>query len=183
MTGATLLDLLDLSADPARPAVVDATGVVTRAELLERASERASRVLGSVRGGAGVALHDTQDADAVIDVIAALLAGRSIAMVPQESGLDVARAAAVGCAAVLRRDRVEVIDLIEQVAPLFDTRWGEARVGSREAVVLFTSGTTSEPRGVRLSEANITANLTAMMHVAPPWRADDRFGAIRGRRR
>lgn len=174
-----LLRLLGLDEDPDQTALVDQHGSVSRGELWAAVSERARDITEAVGPDRRVMLADTADRCAMVNVLGAVVAGRSVAMVPHDPGTDVtALAATARCAAVLRGDLVEPLALAPDECPESDPRHGVAAAGSPETLLLYTSGTTSQPRGVRLSERNVVSNLTAMLRVTPDWDHHDRFGMV-----
>lgn len=152
-------------------AVTDGRDTLTRRELFDNAEKVRHLIDATVPSGARVGLAPTSQATSLVDLLGALLAERPVALLPPEAdGGELAVAAQ--CAATIADGRLQ---------PLRD---GAARVAlatadSPERVVLFTSGSTRLPRGVRLSEANLLSNLTAMRGVgAAGWTPDDRVGQI-----
>lgn len=171
----TLADLVGGEPTDA-PAVTDAGGVLSRRDLVQRAAARADEISRELPDGARIGVRAGHSAQGLVDVLAALFSGRSAALLPLDLSDPAAQAAATGCAALLDDG---VLDRVTyEPSPCLDTRFGLPSDASREAVVLFTSGTTHRPRGVRLSEANVLANLTAMLRSAVTWTPDDRIGQI-----
>ena len=171
--------LLELADDPALPALVDGEGSMTRGDLWAAVIDRAAAIADTVGPDHRVMLADTADRAAVVNVLGAVVAGRSLAMVPHDPGTDVtALAAAARCAVALRGDELEPLQVPDDVDEATDPRYGTGATGSTEALLLYTSGTTSLPRGVRLSHRNVVSNLTAMLRITPPWDSKDRFGMV-----
>lgn len=173
-----LSSILNLSYRSSAVAVIDPVGERSRNDLIDEAGHLASKLSSAIPPTQRVGVVATPTIRGVINVLAALTSGRSCAMLPvdgigSDEPLEIARAA--GCGVVLREDtRVEVD--ADQAAPLVTESTDYP--GSTERLVLFTSGTTSRPRGVRLSEANLVAHLTAMLRTAVPWDHSDRLGQI-----
>jgi acyl-coenzyme A synthetase/AMP-(fatty) acid ligase len=180
MDGLALAALLGLTEDSdTAPAIIDSETVLTRGQLLLRASRRAAQISEMVPPDCRVGLMDSQDHHAFVNLLAGVLAGRSVAMVPQEPANDTQEAAAKArCAVLLNGDDLSAVNRPLNDDPLADPRLGVRAFGSPEAIVLYTSGTTSEPRGVRLSQRNVGANLTAMLRLTPSWTSEDRFGMV-----
>jgi acyl-coenzyme A synthetase/AMP-(fatty) acid ligase len=181
-TLSALLTLLGIDTDPQLGALVLGGVVTTRGELAALAGSLAEEIALRVRPGHRVGLVDGGGVWDVALVLGALRAGRSVAMLPvrgpDDTGLD-------GLAAEARCDLVAVGGVLRSADPgpadpadPFDARYGAELGGSPEAVLLYTSGTTSRPRGVRLSAANIAANLTAMLRSTEAWTPADRLGQV-----
>lgn len=164
---------------PDAPAFCGMDGsAVPRGQVRELAHERAALITSTVPTSGRVAVIDTGDHDMLASVLGAFIAGRSAALIAPETGRDLAAAAAAaGCHLLLRGEHPQVLDE-PSAEPLLHPAQGCSSLGSPEAVVLFTSGTTSEPRGVRLSRAGIASNLSAMSRVTSPWGPDDRLGLV-----
>jgi acyl-coenzyme A synthetase/AMP-(fatty) acid ligase len=158
------------------PAVADAGGVLSRRDLLDRASALGVEIARAVPDGARIGVRAGHSVQGLVDVVAAVLSGRSAALLPLDLPDPPAHAVEAGCAALLDDGVLSPVGYAP--SPLLDTRFGVPPGASREAVVLFTSGTTHRPRGVRLSEANILSNLTAMLRSAVTWTLADRIGHI-----
>ncbi|WP_028707785.1 class I adenylate-forming enzyme family protein [Propionicicella superfundia] len=172
----TLAGLIGGDERAATPAVIDPVGAVSRADLFARATALAAGISAAVPGTARIGVRTSTDAQGVVDVLAALLSGRPAAMLPADASPE-QQAAASGCAALLHDGLITPVSGVDP-SPRLDTGFGIPAGGSREAVVLFTSGTTHLPRGVRLTEAGIVANLTAMLRLAVRWGPSDRVGQI-----
>jgi acyl-coenzyme A synthetase/AMP-(fatty) acid ligase len=172
-----LLGLLDLLG-PDGPAVISSSVVRSRTELFLEAANLADQIAGTVAEGDRVGLVDAGDHLSIVAVIACLLAQRPIAMLPV-TGNDVSQvtAARARCGVVLRGGALSQIGSPARDRRL-DSRYGLHDGDSAEVLVLFTSGTTNEPRGVRLSAGNLAANLTAMRRTAAAWTASERIGQI-----
>lgn len=175
-----LSSLLALDADPHLPALVRDGVVTTRGELAETAAALAGRLAAQVRPGHRVGLVDGGGTWDVALVLGALLAGRPVAMLPVTGPDDPALrrlAVEARCDLVAHGEALHATDPgPADPADELDARYGAS--GSPEAVLLYTSGTTSWPRGVRLSGANVAANLAAMLRATEPWRPDDRLGHV-----
>jgi acyl-coenzyme A synthetase/AMP-(fatty) acid ligase len=157
---------------------------MSRGEVWQEAAALARTVQLQVPPDHRIGLVDTGGPWSIVGILAALLAGRSVALLPV-SGVDdpdlevvasEARCAAVLINGVLQRvSRPSPPDPLGLLDPT--ARLDPAGL-SCEAVVLYTSGTTSKPRGVRLSVTNVATNLSAMLRSTSPWTPADRLGQI-----
>jgi len=177
-----LLALLGLDAEPELAALVLGGVVTTRGELAAASLSLADEIAARVRPGHRVGLVDRGGTWDVALVLGALRAGRPVAMLPIRGPDD---PALDSLAAEARCDLVAVSGELRDADPgpadladPFDARHGADLCGSAEAVLLYTSGTTGRPRGVRLSAANIAANLTAMLRTTEAWTPADRLGQV-----
>lgn len=174
--------LLDPSDDPKRAAVLTASSAMNQHELANGSIELAARIAASVPPGRRVGFVQTGLVDDVAGLLATLLANRSVAMLPVRGPGDpslVARATAASCGAVLQGTELKMLPGPETTPEdPRDSRFGADASGTSEAVLLYTSGTTGEPTGVRISAANLESNLTAMHRSTMPWRPDDRLGHV-----
>lgn len=171
-----LADLLGLDAGGDEVAVIDARGEFSRSALLGRARELAE-TLADLPPDDRVGLVARPDRDSVAVILACILAGRSLALLADDlaSSADVvALASSVRCGRIWRDGAFADVAVDPAASSaLADIATGE----SAEAIVLFTSGTTSLPRGVRLSEVAVVTHLTAMADRAP-WVHTDRLGLV-----
>lgn len=172
MTAAAFADLLRLADDPQRVAVIDGDVTLTRGELHDRARARAAQIERTVPEDERVALSGTGH-EAVVDLVAVLLAGRSLVMLPRPTPERTRELAARSrCRVDLAAGVLEPFDVEPSTDPRHRPGDGIADTGSPEALLLFTSGTTSEPKGVRLSARNVACNVTAVDQVVEPWDPD-----------
>lgn len=162
-----------------RVAVIDADGRLSRDELFARAVALGRELVDSVGPDERVGLVDTRDAQTLVVVLACLLAGCPIAMLGVgEFGEEAAALAArARCRTVFCGDQRHDLEPDREGAES-SPRHGLDATDSPEAVVLFTSGTTGLPKGVRLSRSNVAANLTAMLRITEPWTSEDRLGQV-----
>jgi long-chain acyl-CoA synthetase len=176
---ATVLDLfLDAASRvPDRPAVVRAGRSITFAEL-----HRAQRSLAGTLRGLGVQPADRlllvsdNSIGYVIGLLGAWSAGAVVVPLPPDTrDADmIAMAATIGARLVLASptvargfgttpDGLAVVVLSEDVPPADDSAAGGQPDGADLAMVLRTSGTTSAPKAVKLTHANLAANVTAVI--------------------
>lgn len=184
VTAHDLLGLLGPARNLDAPGIIAGDVALTRRQVWERAATIAAEVELNVPPDHRVGLVDTHDAESILGILAALVAGRSVALLPV-SGPDDPEvdevAAEARCAAVLVGGAVKPV---MRVAPdphgLLDPSYGlgAGRPASPEILVLYTSGTTRRPRGVRLSSRNLVTNLTAMLRTAAPWDSSDVVGQV-----
>lgn len=170
--------VLGIGADDAAESVSDDTGTLSRGALTDAARELAGRVAAEVARDARVGVIPSPGVLGVIDVLGCLLSKRSTALLPVDgmgSENPHAVAATVHCQAVVSGGTVTALPHANKNDTQLAT-YGRRPGDSPERLVLFTSGTTSLPKGVRLSEANLMAHLTAMLRTAVPWGSDDRVG-------
>lgn len=170
--------VLGIDADGAAECVSDGANILSRSEVASAARDLAERVAAQVAPDARVSVIPSVGVQGVVDVLGCLLSKRSTALLPTDgmgSEHPHAVAATVHSQAVVSGGTVEALfDAGNDITRL--TTHGRRAGDSRERLVLFTSGTTSLPRGVRLSEANVLAHLTAMLRTAVPWGPGDRVG-------
>jgi acyl-coenzyme A synthetase/AMP-(fatty) acid ligase len=180
-----LLVLLGQDRRSPAPCIISGDRVLSRAEVWEEATALARAVGQQVPAGHRVGLVDTGDAGSIVGILAAFIAGRSVALLPV-SGVDDPLAQDLAgdarCAALMVSGSLEPVTRPPPDDPpgLLDPAGGlgPAAATSPEVLVLYTSGTTRKPRGVRLSSGNIASNLSAMLRFTAPWTADDRLGQI-----
>ena len=173
-----------------RPGLVDRDGPWTYADVVAQSTGVAVRLLGERRdlGEARVALLASPGVAYVAGQWGAWLAGGvSVPLSPQQTRpeweyvLDDSRAAFAAVSpefadafrplAGPRGVHVAVLDppvLVSAPPPAFPTV-----APDRRALMLYTSGTTSRPKGVVLTHANIRAQVDCLVE-AWDWRADDR---------
>jgi acyl-coenzyme A synthetase/AMP-(fatty) acid ligase len=157
---------------------------MSRGEVWEEVTALARAVELQVPPDHRIGLVDTRDAASIVGILAAFIAGRSVALLPV-TGVNDPKvqefASEARCAAVLVNGLVEPVTLPSAEDPLglLDPTAGLGPAGaSPEVVVLYTSGTTRKPRGVRLSSMNVASNLSAMLRFAAPWTPADRLGQV-----
>jgi acyl-coenzyme A synthetase/AMP-(fatty) acid ligase len=157
---------------------------MSRREVWQEAAALARVVELQVPPDHRIGLVDSGDASSIVGILAAFIAGRSVALLPVSGVNDPdleTFASEARCAAVLIDC---VVKNVSRPAPddplgLLSPSAGTGPAGSvSEAVVLYTSGTTSKPRGVRLSTISVASNLSAMMRFTVPWTPADRLGQI-----
>jgi acyl-coenzyme A synthetase/AMP-(fatty) acid ligase len=185
MAAHELLTLLGPELNPQSPCITSGDRTMSRGEVWEEATALARAVELQVPPGHRIGLVDTQNPSSIVGILAAFIAGRSVALLPV-SGVNDPEvqnlASDARCAAVLVGGMVERVsrpspdDPLGLLAP--SAGLGPDEVASPEVVVLYTSGTTRKPRGVRLSSRNIASNLSAMMRFTAPWTPADRLGQI-----
>jgi acyl-CoA synthetase (AMP-forming)/AMP-acid ligase II len=157
---------------------------MSRGEVWEEAATLARAIELQVPPDHRIGLVDTRDASSIVGILAAFIAGRSVALLPV-SGVSDPKvedfASDARCSAVLVNGLVVRVTRPSPDDPsgLLDPTRGLGPAGAApEVVVLYTSGTTRTPRGVRLSSMNVASNLSAMMRFTAPWTRADRLGQI-----
>jgi acyl-coenzyme A synthetase/AMP-(fatty) acid ligase len=158
---------------------------MSRGEVWEEAATLARAIELQVPPDHRIGLVDARDASSIVGILAAFIAGRSVALLPV-SGVDDPQvesfAGEARCPAVLVNGVVERVTRPSPHDPLGlldpTSGLGPAGLASPEVVVLYTSGTTRKPRGVRLSSMNVASNLSAMMRSTVSWTPADRLGQI-----
>jgi acyl-coenzyme A synthetase/AMP-(fatty) acid ligase len=180
-----LLALLGPERGRQSPCIISGDRTLSRGEVWEEAATLARAVELQVPRDHRIGLVDTGDASSIVGILAAFIAGRSVALLPVSGVNDPqveAFASEARCPAVLVNGVVEPVTLPSPDDPdgLLDPTagFGAAGLAPPEAVVLYTSGTTRKPRGVRLSSLNVASNLSAMMRFTAPWTPADRLGQI-----
>lgn len=140
----------------------------------------ASAVAGGIAGAPAVAVHATPTMDTVIAVVAGLLANVPVVPVPPDAGpmerghilRDSAPALMLAAKGALEDPGVPGVPVV----PVDDVAGAETSFPGPEpgstALVLYTSGTTGRPKGVRISHGAITANLGALAE-AWAWTEED----------
>jgi acyl-coenzyme A synthetase/AMP-(fatty) acid ligase len=184
MSAQALLEILGPESCPELPCIISGDRTMSRGEVWQEAAVLARVVELEVPPDHRVGLVDNGDASSIVGILAAFIAGRSVALLPvsgvDDPDLEVV-ASEARCAAVLingvvqrvsRPSPPDPLDLLNPTAGL-----DPAGVDS-EVVVLYTSGTTRKPLGVRLSSTNVASNLSAMMRFTVPWTPADRLGQI-----
>lgn len=161
--------------DPADLVRVDGTALSAT-----RLTAAATAVADRIAGADVVAISASASASTVVGVVGALLAGVPIVPLPPDSGPAERRHMLGDCGARLVLDPdggypaeetpgVEVvpIDLTVSSATSYPEPGADA-----VALILYTSGTTGAPKGVRLSRAAVAADLDALA-AAWAWTPDD----------
>lgn len=181
MTGVTrvdaigsLLSLLRMTDDPDTLCLIEQGAALTRAEVWWAADTLARSINDQIAPGSRIGLVGTADSNSVIGILAAWLSGRSIVLLPSDdspSGERHLLATLAGCGALLHGGCLTTL-------PEPVRRLDAARETVPDAAIIFTSGTTRLPRGVRLSSHGIAANLAAMLRVAAPWQQSDVLGLV-----
>jgi len=186
MSAHELLALLGPERSPQSPCIIAGDQTMSRGEVWEAATALALAVEMQVPPDHRIGLVDTQDAWSIVGILAAFIAGRSVALLPVSGGPGDPEvqdfAGDARCPAVLIGGVVEPVTQLspEDPAGLRDPTAGLGPGGetSPEVVVLYTSGTTRKPSGVRLSSRNLASNLSAMLRIAAPWTPADRLGQV-----
>lgn len=157
---------------------------LTRGEVWGEAELLARYIRQTIRPDRRVGLICSNDAASLISILASLLAGRSIAFLPAASLHDPELrdvAADARCGGILHYGVFHPVHAPAAPDPE-GLRDPTAHLGtgsaSPEVAVLYTSGTTRKPVGVRISSHNLAYNLTAMLRTAVPWTSADRVGQV-----
>ncbi len=164
--------------NPDAPALDDDTGQVSYGELRNLAMALAARVRGAgVARGAAVGICLPRCVEAVVAILGTLAAG--CAYVPLDPDLPRARreamctaadvAAVIGlgeCGRDLPAPHIEGA-LPDDAVPAGDLT-GVAADPAADAYIIFTSGTTGVPNGVRVSRANLAAFAAALADWCAP---------------
>jgi len=185
MSAEELLTLLGPERSPHLACITSGTRTMSRGEVWEQAATLARSIALQVPPDHRIGLVDTQDPSGIVGILAAFIAGRSVALLPV-SGVndpdlqDLAREAR--CPVILVGGMLEPVTgpspddplgLLDPTAGL-----GPGPEASPEVMVLYTSETTCKARGVRLSSRNVASNLSAMLRFTAPWAPTDRLGQI-----
>ncbi len=146
--------------------------VLTYQALDARACTFAERLAQACRGGGYVLLPMTSDPHSVVALLGCLYAGLACAPVPVPTGQAGARrlgalAASPHCAALVAAPRdlprlafVEAKLVVIDEWTGHDLRYSPPEVPEESlAIIQYTSGSSSDPKGVMLTHANLAANL------------------------
>lgn len=163
----------------AEPAFVEKGARITHADFSARVRASAARCAPGTR----VAILAANSIDAAAALLGVMLAGATAVPLPSNDAPArlarmLARAKPAGAFADARGQKTlaEIAPELPILGPDGDARPATVR-GDTPALVLFTSGSTGEPRGVVLSHRNIVANTTSIL-AALPIRPDDRMMAV-----
>jgi acyl-CoA synthetase (AMP-forming)/AMP-acid ligase II len=179
-----LLTLLGPERSPQSPCIISGDQTMSRAEVWQGAATLARDIEALVPPDHRIGLVETSDPWSMVGVLATFIAGRSVVLLPVSGVNDPDAqdfASDSRCAAVLVGGVLEPVSRPSPDDPLglLDPRSGLGPAGAPpEVVVLYTSGTTRRPHGVRLSSKNVASNLSAMMRITAPWTVDDRLGQV-----
>jgi acyl-CoA synthetase (AMP-forming)/AMP-acid ligase II len=180
-----LLTLLGPERSPQSPCITFGDRTMSRGEVWEEAASLARTIGSRVPPNNRIGLVDTQEPSSIVGILAAFIAERSVALLPVAGVNDPDMqelASDARCPAILVGGVVEFLTRPSPNDPggLLDPTAGLGPGGavSPEVVVLYTSGTTRKPQGVRLSSGNVASNLSAMLRVTAPWTPTDRLGQV-----
>ncbi|WP_148307194.1 acyl-CoA synthetase [Nocardia nova] len=171
MGGETLLAGLHDPSAPDDPVITVGQGVVSRDELLGRATAVADQV-----SGVGcVAVDATASIETIVAIVGCLLANTAVVPVPPDSGTMERRhiLADSGARMWLGQARDDI-----GIPVVAIDRSNRSSTGYREpdaadtALILYTSGTTGAPKGVQLSRGAIARGVDGLAAVWE-WSADD----------
>lgn len=144
---------------PSRPAVRVGGRTLTYVQLNGWADAIAARIVLSGQGGRRISFVARKEASSYAAILAILKAGGSYVPLPEEGPPSrwasmVEQAGIQAMVGPDRLDGLEVIPISEEV--------GTPGVGlySKEAYVLFTSGSTGGPKGVSVSRSNVAAYIS-----------------------
>lgn len=176
--------LLDVGR-PADIAVVDGSRNYTYAEMRRAAARLAGELVRlGVEPGASIAILATNSFFWVASYLAALKLGVAVPLSDRNAAADlVAQAEWVGCSAVLmdRRTQRRLGGGFGSIPVLTDaaldeegpTYWPETPTDAESnAALMFTSGTTSQPKAVQVTHANLRANTESIVDYLRLTRSD-----------
>lgn len=190
--GSNMSDVLLSAGRPDDVAVIDATGRHTYADLRRAVGHQTQLLLGwDLPPGSRVALLGTNSIWWVASYLAVMRAGHTaVPLAPVLTADDIrSKIAHVGCEALLVDERVSrrfasvsvttertatsagVRELLSTGA---DCALPDALTPAGSAVLVFTSGTTSRPRAVRVGHDNLVANTASIVDYLG-LRRDDRM--------
>ena len=154
-----------LEQDPRAVAVRDGDGSWSRAALWARAGSFAALLAArGTRPGDRVVLALDGCADAVAALVGCWRAGAVVVPVGEEQPPARLRRLVAACAASAVLDR----DVLDEVDELDDAAAPDVEPAPQDpAYVLFTSGTTGEPKGVVVGHAALAASTRARLHAYP----------------
>lgn len=167
-------------AHPGRPALWTEEAALPYEALFARAEALARRLDERLPAGVGLGVHADRGVASLAAILAAALSGRPYVPLnpsfPEERLRAVVAAARLGailCAPETRAASERLVAGAGEPVLLLDERGevvagapGEAARYEGTAYVMFTSGTTGAPKGVRVLERNVTAYLDGIAPVA-----------------
>jgi len=180
---ATIIDAA-AAADPDRIALIIDERVTTYGELAAAVERCAARLVDTGLAGERIAVVDVASPASIVTMLAAARIGAAAALMnpaltpPELQGLvKNAACAPVGVAGAEYVDRLAdagvsavwtAADLIDDGQPIGSPPTVEG-IDDREALILFTSGTTGLPKAIGITQAQLVARITG---VTTPFRAD-----------
>lgn len=172
--------LATAQAHSARPALWDSGQSQSYEQLFSTALALAARLDALLPRGAAVGIYCERGATALIGILAAVLSGRPyVPMNPSFPGerlssiISAARPGAILCSAVTQTSLLQILSMLEMPI-LFLNGSGQVIAGTEcdapeqadTAYLMFTSGTTGTPKGVRVLKTNVLAYLDGIQPIA-----------------